>query len=208
MKKLFLIPVTALFLCFGTQISLKAQIVEQGNIVIEPYYGFPNLMSGLLRLQAELISDSNLVVKSFGPAGIRGEFMVSDKLGLGFDFYYANSSAEYTSNETDSLGNSVTYTYKASIPRPRFLVRATAHLAESDVVDPYFVFGLGYNATKLKLTTNDPNYSEDDVAVRQLLPIAYRIGFGTRIYFMDNLGIGLEVGLGGPFATAGITVKF
>jgi hypothetical protein len=32
--------------------------------------------------------------------------------------------------------------------------------------------------------------------------------FGMRYFITDHIGLGVEVGLGGPLATGGVTVKF
>jgi hypothetical protein len=32
--------------------------------------------------------------------------------------------------------------------------------------------------------------------------------FGMRYFITDNIGLGVETGIGGPLATAGVTFKF
>jgi hypothetical protein len=75
-------------------------------------------------------------------------------------------------------------------------------------VDPYFGFGLGYNATSFKFETNDPDFQEDTFLTRPLIPVAFRTSFGTWFIFADHFGAGVEVGIGGPLVTLGLSGKF
>lgn len=189
--------------------TAKAQVLNQGNVIIDPYYGFPNLMTTFFRAIADAnTNDPNLKVGGVGPFGGRVQFMVSDKIGVGLDSYFASSYFEYTDIGVDSLGNTHSYTYRLSNPRPRFLLRADFHFGNSEMVDPYFAVGLGYSAARYKFTTNDPLFDEDTYETRNLLPIAYRLAFGTKVYFVKFLGAGVEVGLGGPLVTIGLSTKF
>ena len=207
LKCLLLLSLLTGFAMFTPRVH--AQAVEQGNVTIDAYYGFPNFMTSLFRAIAETNTDDpNLKVKGLGPLGGRVSYMVSDKIGVGLDVFYANSSFEYTDVGTDSLGNAKNYNYKLSNPRPRFLLRMDLHFGESDVVDPYVGFGLGYSASKYKFTTDDPNFDQTIYSTRNLIPVAYRIAFGTKFYFAKFLGAGVEVGLGGPLVTVGLSGKF
>lgn len=207
LKCLLLLSLLTGFAMFTPRVH--AQAVEQGNVTIDGYYGFPNLMTSLFKAIAETnTTDPNLKVKGFGPVGGRVSYMVSDKIGVGLDIFYANSSFKYSDLGTDSLGNTKTYNYQLTNSRPRFLLRMDAHFGQSDVVDPYFAVGLGYSAAKYKFTTDDPGFDQTVYSTRKLLPIAYRIAFGTKFYFAKFLGAGLEVGLGGPLVTVGLTGKF
>ncbi len=195
---------------YGTSSIVKAQSVEKGNVIIDGYYGFPNLMTVFFKAIAESNTDDpSLKVKGLGPFGGRVQYMVSDKIGVGLDVFYAKSSFEYTDRTTDfNTGLPVTYNYKLVNSRPRFLLRADFHLGESDAVDPYFAVGLGYSAASYKFTTNDPVFDINIYNTRSLLPVAFRAAFGTKFYFAKFLGAGVEVGLGGPLVTFGLSGKF
>lgn len=206
-KILFFLLVAASL--FVTAPVAKAQAVEQGNFMIEGYYGFPNLMTSLLRTVAKATTDDpNLKIGGLGPLGGRVQYMLSDEIGLGIDFYYANSSVSYTDQTTDTNGNPVSYTYKLTSSRPRFLLRMDYHIEASDKIDPYAAVGLGYSASKYTVETNDPYVDIDSYSLRKLIPVAFRVAFGAKFYFVKFLGVGAEVGLGGPLFTGGVTAKF
>ena len=101
------------------------------------------------------------------------------------------------------------YSYELTNPRPRFLLRGDYHFGNSDIVDLYAGFGLGYNASKIKFSTNDPFFDLlEYYKIRSSIPVAYRIAFGTKFYFAKFFGAGFEVGIGGPALTVGLTGKF
>ena len=207
LKCLLLLSLLTGFAMFTPRVH--AQTVEQGNVIIDGYYGFPNLMTTLFKaIATDNTDDPNLKVKGVGPFGGKVQYMVSDKIGVGLDIFYASSSFEYTDVGTDSLGNLKNYNYKLTNSRPRFLLRLDWHLGESDVVDPYLGVGLGYSAAKYKFATDDPGFDQTVYSTRNLLPVAFRVAFGTKVYFAKFLGAGVEVGLGGPLVTVGLSGKF
>jgi len=58
---------------------------------------------------------------------------------------------------------------------------------------------------------NDSPYGNDDALLGDdaLVPISLRIAVGTRIYFTENIGMNIELGLlGGSILQGGISVKF
>ena len=82
MKKIFTMLVAILAVNVGFVNSASAQ-VEQGSIIIDPYYGFPNFGK---KLADSFISDSitgSIDVTGIGPCGLRGEYLVSDNFGVG-----------------------------------------------------------------------------------------------------------------------------
>jgi hypothetical protein len=84
-----------------------AQAVEEENIVIEGYYGFPNLYTSVFRTAyANSGTELDLKVGGSGPYGIRFEYLVTDKVGVGLDVGLTGSSISY--NEMNSVYNPVT----------------------------------------------------------------------------------------------------
>ncbi len=208
-RKFFFLAVLAVGL-LGATPNVQAQAVEKGNFMIDVYYGFPNLMTSLFKAIAEANTDDpNLKIRGIGPFGGKIQYMVGEKIGIGLDVFYAQSSFEYTDNYIDgTTGLPVSYNYKLVNSRPRFLLRGDFHLGDNDVVDPYFGVGLGYNAGNYKFTTTDPFFDITAYNTRNLIPVAYRLAFGTKFYFAPFLGAGVEVGLGGPLLTVGLSGKF
>jgi hypothetical protein len=109
-------------------------------------------------------------------------------------------------NWTDNVNNN-TYNYEVSVPRFRAMGKFNFHFAQSDVFDAYTAVGAGYSSWKTKITTNDPSYI-DNTSLKNPIPIAFRLALGGRYFFTDNIGIGLEFGLGGgALINGGIAFK-
>jgi hypothetical protein len=126
----------------------------EGNKIITPYYGFPNF--GFLTLSSSELNGLNAKYNSIGPIGIRGEFLVSSNVGLGFDFIYNSYKLNYTREITIYDGNTdkwlSEYTeVQKEMKRFRFQFRYNYHF---DVGNPnldwYSGFGIGTNSRKYK----------------------------------------------------------
>lgn len=198
LKKLFLV----LFLC-TTGMSMPSafgQAVEEGNIIIDVTYGFPNLFTSVLKatyIDGTTSLQEQVDIKSLGPIGFRFEYMVSDKLGVGAEVNHAATNLSYLENG---------YSYQLNNPRTRIMARIQYHFIDNDKVDAYIGGGAGYKLAKSSFESTDPDFTDQDIAG---LPVAFRIGGGMRYFFTDNLGVNLELGLGGGgLIAAGISAKF
>lgn len=204
MKKKILMIVASVGLLLAA--NPAAAQVEEGNVIIDPYYGYPNfgktLVSSAISEDAE-----NTKATGIGPLGLRVEYMLADNLGLGIDFIYNSSGIEGDVTRTDSLGNSAVYTDKASMQRIRVMLRFNYHFVQTDALDAYIGGGAGYNTRIWKYTSTDPSYEEPSVS-GSLLPVAFRAALGARYFFTDNIGLNAEIGLGGPVLSGGISIKF
>ena len=186
--------------------SASAQ-VEQGSIIIDPYYGFPNFGK---KLADSFISDSitgSIDVTGIGPCGLRGEYLVSDNFGVGFDFIYNSVGAKSDYSEYDGAGVLRNYTDKVNMQRFRVQLRMNYHFVQTDAVDAYAGFGAGTNIRKFSYSSDNPNYVPESIS-GALLPVSLRLAIGVRYYFIPNVGINAEIGLGGPAISGGISIKF
>ena len=201
MKKLLLI----LTIIAGTTFSASAQSpVMKGNILVDAYYGFPNLYGAILQSAVETGSSTDVTAQSIGPVGFRAEYLASDKLGVGIDFCYSDASV----SQTDMGADGNTYEYKISSPKIGFMATINYHIVTTDVVDFYFITGAGYKSRSLKASTDDPDYTTESVDV-SLTNLAARIGLGTRIFFTENIGVNIGVGFGqGSVLNGGVSFKF
>jgi hypothetical protein len=85
--------------------SVQAQAVDRGRVMIDLYYGFPNLWSGTLRtLVNEFQAPIDLQTRSVGPMGGRIEYLVTRRVGVALDVYYARSEVSYTAQGQDLEG--------------------------------------------------------------------------------------------------------
>ena len=203
----------ALFLLLIISNVAKAQVYEEGKVVIDIYYGFPNIITTYLKSAIDSASRSNssnqaiysnITVSSIGPVGGRVEYLLTNRIGFGIDFSYSNTIAKYMDPNNP-------YNYQASVPRWRVVPRINIHLGNSKKFDPYFAFGIGYHSPyKVIYATNDPNYTGPAVSYIPLFTnsVVIMSKFGMRYFITDEFGLGVEVGFGGPLTTGGITVKF
>jgi outer membrane protein W len=201
MKKLIL-PLLALTMMLATT-KTNAQALEQGNVIIDAYYGFPNLYSTIFKAAYESSNSTDLTLGSQGPLGIRAEYLITDKVGFGIDLGMNSSSISY--READINNNNI-YDYKFTTRKIGAIFTFNYHFVENDKLDAYFVVGGGYGNRNFKFTSTDPNYIEE--SVESLIPISYKIGVGMRYFFTENIGANLALGLGqGGLVNAGISAK-
>lgn len=207
MKRIF----TIAFLLMGTLFlaaNANAQAVQRGNVNIDAYYGFPNFGKTLTKN----ISDNNETVgkvRGLGPLGVRAEYMLADKFGLGIDFIYNSLSSDIT---YDSLNNDQTlyrtYHGTASMQRIRVQLRFNYHFVSTEKLDVYTGIGAGTNTRIWKVKSTDPGYKFNSIATGTLLPMSMRLAVGMRYFFIPNLGVNAEIGIGGPLVSVGISAKF
>jgi outer membrane protein W len=202
MRKIFFVIIAVIAVNFYSSNKANAQCIEQGNVIVDASYGFPNLYTSILKAAYENsgTTQSGFKIGTMGPIGLQGEYLLSDKIGIGLCFTYANSSVEWTETAT------TTYNYKVSVPRIRVLPTFNFHFATSDALDPYFILGVGYSSWSLKYESNDPTFTGGSIS--SSVPVAWRSAIGLRYFFTDNIGARLEFGIGGALVLGGVSFKF
>ena len=207
MKKIKSTIIALAAIIFGAT-NLQAQAVEEGNIVVEGYYGFPNLYSAVFKTTyANSGQAVGLEIGGIGPVGARVEYLLTDKIGLGLDLGYNNTKIQYQEVGVNSAGNDVIYNYDFKTQKIGAMVFMNYHFLDNDKVDFFGTFGVGYGNRTFTFESTDPNYTA--ASISSLIPVASRIGIGLRYFFTDNLGANLGLGFGqGGLVNAGISVKF
>lgn len=210
MKKTLSLIAGAL-MSLGFASNANAQAVEQGTMLIDATYGFPNLFTTVLKNgYANDMIATDVKISSFGPAALKFEYLVSDKVGLGLEVGYANSGVTYKQDysEFDENNNLVTntYEYKVSCPRFRIMPKFAFHFGNNDNFDGYFSVSAGYSGSSLKVETKQPGYT--DAGSVSLAPFAARLAVGGRYFFSDVIGANMEFGIGGgALIAAGVSVR-
>jgi opacity protein-like surface antigen len=213
--------ITSLLILIVSTVKLNAQekaetsnCVGKGKIIIDPYYGYPYLFGKYIQtVIAE--SGENIAVTNTNHLGIKAEYMVTKMIGIGIDYTYAKVIGSYSETNSvynPSLGMYVDQTekYTASITKQRILAKINIHFATSKYLDPYAVGGIGY---KNSVVRSDNVNDQDDVndlnsSILNAFPISFRLGIGLRYYFIKNLGVAVEAGIGGPIIQGGLSLKF
>lgn len=195
--------------------NASAQGAGQGNFIIDPYYGAPNIGKSIFQNIKNEAGTTNFRASGLGPMGVRAEYMVADRIGVGFDVIYNSTTARYIQSDTTYNSGTYTYTtneYKRTMQRLRVQLRFNYHFDISTPnLDAYFGVGAGTNNRFRKLYTNGKEDNDDidlDLGNFTVIPFSMRICTGMRYYFTENIGMNAEIGLGGPLISAGLSFRF
>ena len=203
MKKLLLV----LTVIAGTNFSVSAQSLSQGSIVADVYYGFPNLYKTVLET-AYSDNGDDFAIGGYGPVGVRGEYLVSEKLGVGVDFMLNKTTVTYNYSGFDSDNNAVIYEDEISTTKWGLMATLNYHIINNDRLDFCFTAGAGYKDRSWKYESTDPDYQTEEVS-STVIPVAARIALNTRIFFTENIGANIGVGFGqGGILTGGLSFAF
>lgn len=204
-------------LALGTNAMAQIQ-TQAGNFIIDPYAGIPNWANSTFFAKVDPDNSGATDYKVNGGLfsyGGRVEYMAADDFGVGLDINYEVSGFNfndtvYEFNTTTSQYETAKYNYDYSAKKLRIMVRMNKHFVQNERMDAYFGFAAGYKVVNRAFVTNDPNgINEDDGGTGALVPVAFRIAVGTRVYFTSNIGAHFEIGAcGGALLQFGISAKF
>jgi hypothetical protein len=187
--------------------NLFSQAVSTGNFILEPYYGGPNFGKNIYQSIEDAVGTKKFTATGIGPAGLRGEYMIGETFGLGFDVIY--NSNNYTYFQVDSINTSVVNSYERTMNRLRVQMRFNFHFDVTNPnLDAYFGIAAGTNTRYKKYYVNGIESTNDNFSLKTLVPFSLRVCSGMRYYFNQNFGLNAEIGLGGPLVSAGLSVKF
>ncbi|MBA2610600.1 MAG: hypothetical protein H0U95_01425 [Bacteroidetes bacterium] len=207
MKKIISV---SLLLLFGVN-TIRSQegIATKGNNIVNVYYGV-NILTSVFKTAVTNAYSTDVSVKSAGPFGIVYEHLVVDKIGLGAEIGYGSTTVSFKNVETNynsttgtTSTNSYDYTYKFATIRAMF--RANFHFTNSENFDAYGFVSAGYRGTTFSFTSNDPyaikaNYTG--------IPFGLKPGVGLRYFFIPAMGLNLEMAIGTPLISGGLSFKF
>lgn len=212
MKKLAVI--TAFFMCGWIASNAFAQdeikAVQKGNFILDPYYGAPNFGKNLVK---DLTFSNSSITSSgsggVGPMGVRAEYLLADKFGLGVDFIFNSASMDLSYDSLNTDGSLYkTYNGIAKMQRIRIQLRFNYHFVSTENLDAYVGLGAGTNTRVWSVENTNPGYDfGKEQRVGSLIPFSMRFAAGVRYYFIPNLGFNAEIGLGGPLVSAGLSLK-
>jgi outer membrane protein W len=168
--------------------------IKNGDFMIDASYGWPFFNAFFLSS-----APSNQGFRNTNHIGARGEYMISDNLGVGFEFTYADASVRYQSALTGAYLN-------RGFTKIRALPRINYHFGTSKNFDPYVGGGIGYKYSVYYDQGGANNSSYGEILLP--FPVSTRLALGARFFFDDTFGLNAEIGLGGPLVAAGLTVKF
>ena len=184
--------------------KVKAQALHKGDFVVDVFYGGPNLWSGILTSFYTNFNTIDIGLHVIGPIGARGEYMLTDQIGLGLDLIYASNSIAWSEEDFFTPGGYLNY--KLSVTRMRITPRLNYHFSTYDDFDFYAVAGAGYKHTQYVFDIDDPYYNGQNATA--ILPVSIRLAIGARYFITEKAGIAAEIGIGSALATFGATFKF
>ncbi len=183
----------------------KSKGLSEGTILLDGYYGYGNLYNAIFK--AIVSNNSESTFSSIGPLGIRGEYLLSDKIGLGIDIGFNSSKIQYKESDFDADMNLVKYDASLLTSKLGTMLTFNYHFINNSKFDSYFVFGLGYGSRTFTAKSDYVGYVSP--TTKSTFPVASKLGFGFRYFFTDNIGMNLALGVGqGGLVNAGITAKF
>jgi opacity protein-like surface antigen len=174
---------------------------SEGAIVITAGYGFPNL--GKMVVAFIFQNESDVSATGAGPVHFRGEYGLSDKVGIVASINYVSYGARWTTRDPQT---NFPYDNKLIYSSISVLARLNFHFGVTEKLDPYFGVGAGYKSGQWTLTTNDPNLQDDKA--KTFSPFGFETTIGLRYYFTDVFGIYTELGIAKSVIQGGLALKF
>lgn len=216
MKRIFTLAgsIMSIMLVFNA----TGQANTKWNLINDPYYGFPNYTSLFPGLKSSILGAvkdddniSNIHSRGSGPTGLRTEFFLNNWFGIGVDAIYSGSSVTY--DRLDSVVDGISYTnnYERKMSRVRIQARFNFHFpVKSKRLDMYGGIGIGSNAKYRSTFVNGVKTEDKDGfwSGFPTIPISMRTCWGFRYYFSKFVGMNLEIGIGGPLISTGVSSRF
>ncbi|MBL7898472.1 MAG: hypothetical protein JNJ99_08055 [Crocinitomicaceae bacterium] len=189
-------------------------MLEAGDGVVELGMGFPNTKphvyypGGFFHSYNPFSNSSDF---KFGQLVVKGEFLMSDRIGIAaqFNYGYFKEYDESVVSEYDPVTGSYidhTYFYDTKIHKLRLLGGFHFHVVRTYRTDGYLGIMVGGKNVIAKSETNDPYVGGELQAFE--FPFIARVHFGLRIFATEHFAIHTELGLGGPAISFGATYKF
>lgn len=192
MKKTAIILTLTLLLCSQSK-TVSAQAFEEGGKIISVGYGFPNWLGSIFNAY-EAYGDYNAT--SLGPIYAKFEYGANDHIGFGLNLGYSSTNVDYVD----------VYNYSIHYSSLSILARVNWHFGDSDKLDPYYGFGIGYRSSNWKYENNDP-YFDDTYYDWNIFPLGFETTVGARYFFTDNIAAYAELGFAKSIFQIGLSMK-
>ncbi len=177
-----------------------SQIVVKKSTTVEVYYGYPDWWKIIFRAATGSSGIYNINTRGQGPIGLRLDHILTKRMGLGLDVWYVNTNITGIYNPSKVISASNNVSFNANLTRVNAILKMTIHLAKHDKFDPYLHFGIGYLYSRYNFnSTNRSVYNQDN----PLPQVTGRVGMGLKYYFNPEIGMLIDVGLGGPLISIG-----
>jgi hypothetical protein len=198
------------FILFLVHFSF-CQAVQKGTFINDPYIGGPNFGKQVIAVSTLGKVDAS----GIGPLGLRMEFLISDRVGVTFDGIFNSAAAKYrytpdiiVNDDGMTVPNNKEYSYSIQLNSLRIQFGMNYHFDFfGDNSDFFLGFGGGTDNVQVNFSSTEPNFVGSLKPPILILPFSLRLRVGTRYYFSEFLGANLEIGLGGPFISGGLSFR-
>ena len=182
-----------------------SQGIKKGDIILDSYYGsqdYLNLYYNNFVPSYRKTTEDELkyqTKKTIGPIGIRGEYLILNKIGVGFNICF---NSNYTKNNNLQ---SEKYFYESKQNDFSFLPTLSYHFVQKEKFDVYCTFGYGLTYSHQKTTNTNPLLTSGK---KDYGSYATTIGLGMRYFLTPHIGVSsnLQLGVGG-LISAGVSYK-
>ena len=204
--------IISLIVVLTLSLAVKSQALYPGNLMLDIYGGFPNF--GKMLISSNLKNSQSISLNGLAPSGVRGEYLLDDNVGFGFDFMYNYVDFKYKMIDTSWIDDKMVFhmdDINSIMKRVRIQFRFNYHFENNNPrLDTYFGVGAGYNNRIFNSKKNGLDNTAEFKSRIQLIPfpVSARVCFGARYYFSQYIGLVGEVGLGGPLLSIGLALKY
>jgi hypothetical protein len=177
------------------------QVFEKNKSYVTVGYGYPNFASLVFRNLVSAPAGATLNSSFFGPAYLKYERGIREKLGISFNLAYASGSVSYTEQ-----AGFYTYREQGSYNTFSFNVKPTYHFYTNSNIDAYVGAGTG-----LRFIASEYSYSgggSSDYSSDVAITMGFDATVGIRYMFTRNIGAYTELGFAKSLLQSGLTLKF
>lgn len=175
---------------------------KEGTLAVSLGYGA--ISGGFLKiLLKEYEDESGYNFSSLGPIHFRGEYGLSDNLGLVLSINHNSWKASWTHTDTSNAAILHHDQFKRSVTS--ILARINIHFGNTDRLDPYWGVGAGYRMVDYSFTSTDTGY---DTSFKSPFNVGFETTLGFRYYIVEGFGLYAELGLAQSIIQGGLAVAF
>ena len=205
MKKLL----TLLALVSASSLGFAQNQAGQSVVTLNVGYSIiGNLFTSSLNA-LEGASDANADVSSIPVIIGAFDYGLSDKFSIGIFGGFQRSSGTFDYTYTpfnDSVPTTESVTLSGS--RTSIAIRPNFHYGNNDNLDLYSGVRVGFLMRNFTTNSTDDDFPSFDIFDGNRFTLGLTL-FGMRYYVTDNIGLGMEIGIGPPYAVnGGVNFRF
>lgn len=166
---------------------------SKNNVVLTVGYGAPSIIRGFLKKST---NKQDYTIMGYGPYMVKGEYFISSKWTVGFNFTYSFSRLSWMDEGYDTVTHGMSmYEYGIEMEDYSLLLRVNYHFSPHKRFDKYIGFGTGYGHISLGTYTEAP-VNKFSVGLILPRPLSLETTFGMRYFVTKRLAAYTEIGLG------------